>query len=124
MFQEALAASSKQTTLSVSDGSSAETERMLKTSGSMLSIDESITIQRIGSTRRTPKFTTRRSNSLKKVRTRNDFGPIDMHGYLDRKQDLQVYNFSFFTIVFTGISLSLLNKQFSICDPPCQVISE
>ncbi|VBB25988.1 unnamed protein product, partial [Acanthocheilonema viteae] len=84
--KEAPTISSKQTALS--DGSSVEAERML-TSGSVLSIDETLTTQRIGSARKTPKFTTRRSNSLKKVRTREDFGPIDMHGYLDRKQDLQ-----------------------------------
>ncbi|VDK61916.1 unnamed protein product [Onchocerca ochengi] len=87
--KEAQTTPSRQTNLSVSDGSSIEAEVMPKTSGSMLSVDETMMIQRIGSTRRTPKFTTRRSNSLKKVRTREDFGPIDMHGYLDRKQDLQ-----------------------------------
>ncbi|VIO98093.1 probable spectrin beta chain, putative [Brugia malayi] len=87
--KEAPSTPSRQATLSVSDGSSAEAERMLKTSGSMLSVDETPTMQRIGSTRRTPKFTTRRSNSLKKIKTRDDFGPIDMHGHLDRKQDLQ-----------------------------------
>ncbi|VDK88570.1 unnamed protein product, partial [Litomosoides sigmodontis] len=86
---EASTTPSKRTILSVSNGSSAEAEKMLKTSGSMLSVDETVTIQRIGSARKTPKFTTRRSSSLKKVRTRDDFGPIDMHGYLDRKQDLQ-----------------------------------
>ncbi|EJD74610.1 beta chain spectrin [Loa loa] len=85
--KEAPATPARQTALSVSDGSSAEAERLLKTS--VLSVDETPMIQRIGSTRKTPKFTTRRSNSLKKLKTREDFGPIDMHGYLDRKQDLQ-----------------------------------
>uniref|UniRef100_A0A915PUP8 Spectrin beta chain n=1 Tax=Setaria digitata TaxID=48799 RepID=A0A915PUP8_9BILA len=87
--KETAVTASRQTTLSISDGSSVEAERVQKTSGSILSVDETPVIQRIGSARRTPKFTTRRSNSLKKVRTWEDFEPIDMHGNLDRKQDLQ-----------------------------------
>lgn len=110
MFQEASTTPLKHTILSVSDGSSVEAEKMLKTSGSMVSVDETLTVQRIGSARRTPKFTTRRSNSLKKVRTREDIGPIDMHGYLDRKQDLQVQNFEFFYCCFCK------HKQFSVCN--------
>lgn len=114
LFQEASTTPSRQTTLSISDGSSAETERIPKTSGSMLSIDETPTIQRIGSTRRTPKFTTRRSNSLKKVKTREDFGPIDMHGHLDRKQDLQVSSFAFLIIIFARDSSLELTVSFVI----------
>lgn len=90
LFEEAPTTPSRETALSISDASSAEAERILKGSESMLSIDETPTIQRIGSTRRTPRFTTRRSNSLKKISRCEDFGPIDMHGYLDRKQELQV----------------------------------
>lgn len=47
-------------------------------------------MQRAGSSRKTPTFTTRRSHSLKRMKTWEDYGSIDMHGHLDRKQDLQV----------------------------------
>uniref|UniRef100_F1KPH2 Spectrin beta chain n=1 Tax=Ascaris suum TaxID=6253 RepID=F1KPH2_ASCSU len=53
-------------------------------------------MQRAGSSRKTPTFTTRRSHSLKRMKTWEDYGKtwedygsIDMHGHLDRKQDLQ-----------------------------------
>uniref|UniRef100_F1LAX5 Spectrin beta chain n=1 Tax=Ascaris suum TaxID=6253 RepID=F1LAX5_ASCSU len=46
-------------------------------------------MQRAGSSRKTPTFTTRRSHSLKRMKTWEDYGSIDMHGHLDRKQDLQ-----------------------------------
>ncbi|VDM96556.1 unnamed protein product [Thelazia callipaeda] len=83
--KEIPATPSKQTASSISDASSIDTERAVN----LLAVSETPTIQRIGSARKTPKFTTRRSNSLKKGKTWVDFGPIDMHGHLDRKQDLQ-----------------------------------
>uniref|UniRef100_A0A914XIB6 Spectrin alpha chain n=1 Tax=Plectus sambesii TaxID=2011161 RepID=A0A914XIB6_9BILA len=44
---------------------------------------------RQGSTRRTPTFTTRRAHSLRRVRQWDDLASIDMHGHVDRKQQMQ-----------------------------------
>lgn len=48
-----------------------------------------LSLQRVRSARKTPSFTTRRSHPMKNVEWK-DYGSIDMHGHLDRKQSLQV----------------------------------
>ncbi|MFH4980275.1 hypothetical protein AB6A40_006984 [Gnathostoma spinigerum] len=66
------------------------TEGGMKTPQSVVSVvsGEEV-LQRDGSARRTPRFTTRRSNSLRKLAVEDETGSVDMYGYLDRKHDLQ-----------------------------------
>uniref|UniRef100_A0A183UJC9 PH_9 domain-containing protein n=1 Tax=Toxocara canis TaxID=6265 RepID=A0A183UJC9_TOXCA len=80
------------TTVAVSDISSALDVGRLSQTSSTLMPGEELTpqpMQRAGSNRKTPTFTTRRSHSLRRMKTWEDYGSIDMHGHLDRKQDLQ-----------------------------------
>ncbi|CAK5023381.1 unnamed protein product [Meloidogyne enterolobii] len=44
---------------------------------------------RVPSTGRTPGFTTRRTQSIRRSRQWDDLRTVDIHGYLDRKQELQ-----------------------------------